>query len=230
MNTKTVIRGGRLLDAAAHTAAYNDILIEDDNIIEIGRPGLAAPDSALEISADGMLLHAGLVNAHTHSHGNLAKGMGDRWTLELLLAASPWYFGQRIFDDIYLSTMIGAVEMVTKGCTACYDLMLEMPAPTADGLEAAAHAYGDVGMRSVIAPMVADKTLYEAIPGLMDALTPGLRKDVERLRHELHGRLGRHKLIVRDPQCRGAMHELFGRHGIHSGLISCISFTPNDFA
>ena len=182
MNTKTVIRGGRLLDAAAHTAAYNDILIEDDNIIEIGRPGLAAPDSALEISADGMLLHAGLVNAHTHSHGNLAKGMGDRWTLELLLAASPWYFGQRIFDDIYLSTMIGAVEMVTKGCTACYDLMLEMPAPTADGLEAAAHAYGDVGMRSVIAPMVADKTLYEAIPGLIDALTPGLRKDVERLR------------------------------------------------
>ena len=129
-----------------------------------------------------MLLHPGLVNAHTHSHGNLAKGMGDRWTLELLLASGPWSFGQRIFEDIHLSTTIGAVEMVTKGCTACYDLMLEMPAPTAEGLEAAGQAYADVGMRAVIAPMVADKTLYEAIPGLMDALTPSLRKDVERLR------------------------------------------------
>ena len=181
-NPKTIIRGGRLLDAQAHTAAHVDILVDNDTITEIGRPGLKAPEGATVVNAHGMLMHPGLINAHTHSHGNLAKGLGDRWTLELLLAASPWNFGQRIFDDIYLSTTIGAVEMITKGCTACYDLMVEMPAPTADGLEAAGRAYGDVGMRAMIAPMVADKTFYEAIPGLMDALTPGLRKDVERLR------------------------------------------------
>lgn len=181
-NSKTVIRGGRIVDAPAHAAAHADILVDRGTIIEIGRPGLEAPEDAKLVDARGMLLHPGLVNAHTHSHGNLAKGMGDRWTLELLLASGPWAFGQRIFEDIHLSTTIGAVEMVTKGCTACYDLMLEMPAPTAEGLEAAGQAYVDVGMRAVIAPMVADKTLYEAIPGLMDALTPSLRKDVERLR------------------------------------------------
>ena len=181
-SAKTVIRGGRIVDALAHTAAHADILLEKDTIIEIGRPGLKAPDNATVIDARGMLLHPGLVNAHTHSHGNLAKGLGDRWTLELLLASGPWSFGQRILEDIYLSTTIGAVEMVTKGCTACYDLMLEMPAPTAEGLEAAGQAYADIGMRAVLAPMVADKSLYEAIPGLMDALTPSLRKDVDRLR------------------------------------------------
>ena len=180
IKSKTIIRGGRLLDAKAHTADYADILIDNDTITEIGRPGLEAPADAKIFNAKNMLLHPGLVNAHTHSHGNLAKGLGDRWTLELLLAASPWNYGERLFEDIYLSTTIGAVEMITKGCTACYDLMVEMPAPTAAGLEAAGCAYSDVGMRAMIAPMVADKTLYEAIPGLMDALTPSLRKDVER--------------------------------------------------
>ena len=181
-NHMKVIRGGQLLDESAHNASHADILVDRDAIVEIGRPGLEVPQDTTVIDARGMLLHPGLINAHTHSHGNLAKGMGDRWTLELLLASGPWSFGQRIFEDIYLSTTIGAVEMVTKGCTACYDLMLEMPSPTAEGLEAAGKAYVDVGMRAVIAPMVADKTLYEAIPGLMDSLTISLRKDVEQLR------------------------------------------------
>ena len=160
---KTIIRGGRLLDAPAHAAPRADILVDGDNIAEIGRPGLAAPDDATVVDARGMLLHPGLVNAHTHGHGNLAKGMGDRWTLELLLAAGPWISGQRVLEDTYLSTLIGAVEMVLKGCTACYDLTLEIPMPTPEGLDAAGRAYAEVGMRAVVAPMVADRTFYEAI-------------------------------------------------------------------
>ena len=182
VNHMKVIRGGQLIDVLGHNASQVDILIKNDTIIEIGRPGLKVPHGTTLIDASGMLLHPGLINAHTHSHGNLAKGIGARWTLELLLASGPWSFGQRIFEDIYLSTTIGAVEMVTKGCTSCYDLMLEMPAPTAEGLEAAGKAYVDVGMRAVIAPMVADKTLYEAIPGLLDSLSPSLQKDVQQLR------------------------------------------------
>ena len=37
-------------------------------------------------------------------------------------------------------------------------------------------------MRAVVAPMVADLSFFEAIPGLMDALPPPLQKEVERLR------------------------------------------------
>src|SRR5262249_3083381 len=68
------------------------------------------------------------------------------------------------------------------GTTAAYDLPLEFPAPTAEGTDAVGRAYADVGMRAVVAPMVADRSLYEAIPGLLDVLTPALRDEVAQLR------------------------------------------------
>src|SRR5712691_4979909 len=178
----TILRGGLVLDIAAGTAEPLDILIEDDTIREIGPPGCAAPADAREISAARRLIHPGLVNAHTHSHGNLAKGMGDRWTLELLLTAAPWLGGNRGADDIHLSAQIGAVEMVLKGCTACYDLFFEWPAPSPDGMALVASAYAEIGMRAVIAPMVADRSFFEAIPGLAEALPPSLQQQVAALR------------------------------------------------
>ena len=137
----SILRGGDVLDIAAGTAQPADILVEDDTIREIGPPGCPAPADAVEIAAAHRLLHPGLVNAHTHGHGNLAKGMGDRWTLELLLSAAPWITGNRTAEDKYLSTQLGAVEMVMKGCTACYDLSFEWPLPTAEGLALAGKAY-----------------------------------------------------------------------------------------
>jgi 5-methylthioadenosine/S-adenosylhomocysteine deaminase len=178
----TILRDGRVLDIAAGTADFADILIEGDTIREIGPPGLPAPVDAVEISVTRRLLHPGLVNAHTHGHGNLGKGMGDRWTLELLLTAAPWITGNRTLDDRYLSTQVGAVEMVMKGCTACFDLSFEWPLPTTEGLALAAQAYADIGMRAVVAPMVADRSFLEAIPGLMEALPPGLQARAAELR------------------------------------------------
>ena len=178
----TVVRGGRLLDLDRQEAPHRDILIEDGVIKEIGPPGLAAPEGAEVIDAASKLMHPGLINGHTHSHGNLAKGTGGRWTLELLLTAGPWISGNRQTEEKYLSTLIGACEMVLKGCTACYDLMAEFPTPSVEGLQAVGKAYDDVGMRAVVAPMVADTSFFEAIPGLMDALPASLQKEVERLR------------------------------------------------
>jgi 5-methylthioadenosine/S-adenosylhomocysteine deaminase len=178
----TIVRGGVVLDIRAGSAAAADILIEDDTIREMGPPGLAAPDGARAISAAHRLIHPGLVNAHTHSHGNLAKGMGDRWTLELLLTAAPWIGGNRGAEEVKLSAQIGAVEMMLKGCTACYDLFFEWPMPSRDGLQLVAEAYAETGMRAVIAPMVADRTFFEAIPGLADAVPAALRQRVAALR------------------------------------------------
>src|SRR5690349_8176439 len=182
MQTATIVRGGRVLDIRAHRADPADILIAGDTITEIGPPGLAAPAGATLVDAAGTLLHPGLINAHTHGHGNLAKGMGDLWTLELLLTAGPWISGGRTQEERYLSAKIGAVEMVLKGCTAAYDLPLEWPAPTPAGTEAVGRAYADVGMRAVVAPMVADRSFFEAIPELLDVLPADLKTGVEALR------------------------------------------------
>jgi 5-methylthioadenosine/S-adenosylhomocysteine deaminase len=165
-----VVRGGRVLDVRTRSAPLADMLIDGDTIAVMGRPGLPAPADASVVDAAGKLLIPGLVNAHTHSHGNLSRGLGDRWTLELLLNAGPWLGGGRRLEDKRLSALLGAAEMIRKGCTACYDLFVEFPAPTVEGLQAVAGAYAEAGMRAVVAPMMADQTLYQAIPGLREAL------------------------------------------------------------
>ena len=177
-----VIRAGLLTDPALRRAAPADILVIDGVISEIGPPGLPVPDGTAEIDADGLVIHPGLVNAHMHSHGGLARGQADGWTLEMLLVAAPWIGGSRSLADKKLSAQICAAEMALKGCTAAYDLFAEFPFPTADGMNAVAEAYDEVGIRAVIAPMVADLSFYEAIPGLMDALPPALQKAVDGLR------------------------------------------------
>jgi 5-methylthioadenosine/S-adenosylhomocysteine deaminase len=177
-----IIPGGRVLDPKTRRADPADILIRGDEIAEIGPPGLAAPADAAVVDAKGFLLHAGLVNAHTHGHSNLAKAAGDKWTLELLLAAGPWITGTRQVEEKYLSTLIGACEMLLKGCTSVYDLMIEIPVPSVDGIHAAARAYRDAGMRAVIAPTAADISFYVGVPGLLDAFPEPLRRQVETLR------------------------------------------------
>ncbi len=177
----TIIRGALLADAGLRRAAPADVLIRDGVVIEVGA-GIAAPPDAKVVDAAGCLIHPGLINAHTHGHGGLARGQGDKWTLELLLAAAPWIGGGRSLQDKKLTTQIVAAEMVLKGCTAAYDLYYEFPMPSAEGLDAVAEAYHGIGMRAVIAPMVADRTVYEAIPGLYDALPTPLQARVDKLR------------------------------------------------
>ncbi len=177
-----VIRGGRLLDLATHRAEAADILVVAATIREIGPPGLAVPADAMAIAAEDRLLVPGLVNAHTHAHGGLAKGMvADRVPLEMFLSSAGALSAGRTTEEKYLSTLISGVEMVRKGCTASYDLVVEYPAPSADGVRAVAQAYLDLGMRAVVAPMMADRTLYQALPGLVEAMPETLREEARRL-------------------------------------------------
>lgn len=182
MKGDLVIRGGILADPAAPLGTPSDLLIRDGIIAAIGPAGLSVPEATPILDATGLLIHPGLINGHTHSHGFLARGLGDRWTLELLLAASPWVSGGRSFEDKALSATIGAAEMVLKGCTAAFDMVTESPLPTAEGMDAIAEAYHTVGLRVVVAPMVADRTLYEAVPPLAAALPDDLRAAVDALR------------------------------------------------
>ena len=180
MSDMLLIRGGRVVNPRARCANPADVLIAGDTILEIGPPGLAAPDDATVIEAQQRLLIPGLVNAHTHSHANLPRSLGDRWTLELALNGNTAGRENLTNEDKYLAAQIGAVEMIRKGCTACYDLIYEFPAPSVDGINAVAQGYFDAGMRAVVAPMMADGTFYEAVPGLMDALPEALRAEIER--------------------------------------------------
>ncbi len=170
-----VISGGLVHSPTAARGEPRDIVIEGDVIADIVAPGAVTSADAEVIDAGRRLIIPGLINAHTHSHGGLSKGIGDLWSLDLLLNAAPWIGGNRRNEDKHLSALINAVEQVEKGSTACYDLFFEFPAPSVEGLEAVASAYAKVGLRAVIAPMVADLTFYQAVPGLIDALPDDAR-------------------------------------------------------
>src|ERR1700751_5988066 len=92
-----VIVGGIVLVSGETRARAADIVLDGDAIAAIVEPGSARAERTIE--ATNRLIIPGLVNAHTHGHGGLAKGVGDKWSLELLLNASPWVNGGRTGED-----------------------------------------------------------------------------------------------------------------------------------
>ena len=172
---RIVIRGGLLLDGRGR-AAPQDLLIEDGRIAAIANPGFEVSGDAEPISASDRLLIPGLINSHTHSHGALNRGaVDDKVSLEMFLTGAGASTRSRGVEDKYLSAALSAAEMIRKGCTACFDLSVELPGPSREGISAVARAYRDAGMRAVVAPMIADRTIYQALPGLIDALPESLR-------------------------------------------------------
>ncbi len=181
-----IVQGGLVLDVEKCTTRPADLLIVGDTITEVGESGMDAPEDAVIFDATDRLIIPGLVNAHTHGHGSLGKGLGDKWSLELLLNASPWAAAGFTLEDKHTAALLNAAEMVLKGCTAAYDMYIEFPHPSLEGLTAIGKAYSELGVRVVLAPMMGDTTLYNAIPGLLDALPEPHRSHVEKIRATPH--------------------------------------------
>ena len=174
---KTLIQGGLVLVENRRFEAVS-ILLEGGRIAALLPPGEAVPD-AQPLDAANRLVIPGLVNGHTHSHGALGRGgVSDAMVLETFLSGAAWLNQQRTTDDLRLAAELSAVELIRKGCTACFDLFVELPGPTVEGVHAVAEAYEAVGMRAVVAPMIADRTIYQALPGLLDSFEGDLRARV----------------------------------------------------
>jgi guanine deaminase len=181
-----LLHGGRVLRPGSFTAEALDVVVDGDTIADLVPPDGVKGDGMQRLDARDRLVIPGLVNGHTHAQGHLAKGLFDRYTLELYLNGVPWATGRRTLEDKYLSAAIGAAEMVRKGCTASYDMFAEFPLPSVEGVGAVAKAYADVGMRASVSMMCADRSFFEAIPGLLDFLPPGLREAAAKIRLAPH--------------------------------------------
>jgi guanine deaminase len=180
---RLLIVNGLVLPAADQPARPADLLVEDGRIQALGAPGqFAGVAAARVIDARDRLVIPGLVNAHSHAHGSLGRGAVPDVALEGFLAASPAINGQRTLDDMALSATLCAVELLKKGCTALFDMSAETPLPTLDGLHAVAGAYASAGIRAVVAPMLADRTLYQAYPELLAGLPAALQPALAALR------------------------------------------------
>jgi 5-methylthioadenosine/S-adenosylhomocysteine deaminase len=150
---RTLIHGARVLvmDEAGTELPRATVTIEDDTIVAVER-GAAVPrgapapgatgssrtrtpavgaESVREIDATGHLLMPGLVNGHFHSSANHLKGSFDSLPLEIFMLFETPADGAR--DDArsaYVSTLLGAVEMLKSGVTSVLDDAFFVPAPS----------------------------------------------------------------------------------------------------
>lgn len=176
MKGRLLVEGGLVVTDAATEPRHADILIEDGRVLAVVDRGTSGVDAGVpRVDAHDRLVIPGLVNGHTHAHGGLGRGAVEDVALEGFLAASPAINGHRGLDDLALSATLTGVELLKKGCTALFDMTTQFPLPTPDGLHAVAGAYDRLGIRAVVSPMLADRTLYQAYPELLAALPEALR-------------------------------------------------------
>src|SRR5437588_6574685 len=141
-----------------------DIVIDGRHIREIRPAGAATPEGEA-IDLKGRLLTAGLINGHHHSHEGYYKGRRDNMPLELWMnyvrPLKPIELSAR---DIYLRTMIGAIEAVHSGTTTLCDDTNVSPRIIPEHVDAVFEAYEDIGLRAYVGITLFDRPFFRAVP------------------------------------------------------------------
>jgi len=132
-----------------------NILIEGNRISEISAGDIEEHGVDQIIDGKDRLAIPGLINAHTHSLENLPKATKEKvplelWLLDLFLLEG---FSPR---EMYLSAMLGAMEMLKTGTTAVLDHLALGSDLSVEALDAVMQAYADIGIRGGVAPLVQD--------------------------------------------------------------------------
>jgi 5-methylthioadenosine/S-adenosylhomocysteine deaminase len=148
-----------LVDVGAGEFRRGDVSVADGRIVA------EAPADAERVDCSRYLVVPGMINAHNHSNENWFRGMWDNLPLE------PWMlFSYPVLaapsqspDEIYLRTLVGAVEQLRSGATCVVDFLYELDGFTDESLEAVTRAYRDVGLRAMIALGIADRAYHETV-------------------------------------------------------------------
>jgi 5-methylthioadenosine/S-adenosylhomocysteine deaminase len=180
MARKTLVGCLALLgEAAKPSAGPVDIVIDGKTIHDI-RPAGAQAQEGEAIDMRGRLVTAGLINCHHHSHEGFYKGRKDNLPLELwnnyVRPLKPIAYTPR---DIYLRTMIGAIEAVHSGTTTLSDDCNVAPRIQPEHVEAVFQAYEDLGIRALVGFTLFDRPFFRAVPYVDEEFPPELLKEFD---------------------------------------------------
>jgi len=196
-STEMIVRGGYLFDVGRPVES-GDILISQGRIARIA-PNIE-PGEAKVLDARGKIVMPGFINAHTHSNQALEKGLCDKYPLDAWMVIAS-YGGQNAElspRELYISAMVGAIEMIRTGSTAVLD-MPRMPLGTfAASADAVMQAYIDAGMRAGVAVSYTDLNFaaslpLELVPNMAEQLKPAPMASVAELTAHLEGFVRRWK-------------------------------------
>lgn len=170
-----LLRDCLALASADAPAARCDLLIAKGRIAALAEPN--SIEGAREvIDANRLLVTPGMVNGHTHSHENFTKGRYENLPLELWMnfvrPPEPIPLSRR---QVYLRTMIGAIEALRTGATTIVDDINVYPVLVPEHLEAVLEAYEDLGLRAVVCPGLFDRPFFDTLPFAEDHFPPELR-------------------------------------------------------
>ena len=126
----TLIRGGCVIsmDAGIGDLERGDVLVEDGRIGKVAAE-IAAPHAKV-IDATGCIVLPGLVNAHQHTWQTALRGVAGNWTIleyfHHVHAGLATKFGP---EDIYIATLVGALNQINCGATTLVDWCHNNPTP-----------------------------------------------------------------------------------------------------
>ena len=186
----------------------SDILIRDGTIEAIGLlPPQTLQDATRIIDASGMLAAPGLVNAHMHSQSGTMAGFGDRLSHPAFMWLTQAHTSRRTPDEIRLSVLLCAAQMLQTGTTAAIDHFPGQRFSLAD-MDAVMSAWAETGMRVTLGMRFFDGEFGDIIPsaaGLAPELAaaaravdilkphplPALKEQMPEVVRRWHGHAGR---------------------------------------
>jgi len=175
---KTLIRNAHVLTLDAEDREYSraDILVDGATISAIGADLPARPDAKV-IEASGKLAMPGLINGHFHSQASMLAGALANRPLELFMLFEVPPDGTSKPDPrlTYLTTMLGAMEMLKCGVTAVHDDAFHNPYPTPESCSALMQAYADSGLRATVSINHQNLVEYVKYPFLEEILPAEIR-------------------------------------------------------
>ncbi len=119
---RTVLKGADIVtvDRALGTLRACDLLIDGAQIADI-RPGIEADDATV-IDAHDMIVMPGLINAHIHAWETVLRGTGADWSGNEYFQVVLGLLGDQFTpEDIYHSTLLGALNQISSGCTTMFE-------------------------------------------------------------------------------------------------------------
>ena len=179
--SRLLIAGGEVLAGPGRTLQRADVLLDAGRIERVAAD-VEPPEGTRRLDATAMIVIPGLVNAHTHGHNNLSRGLAGRWTLEQLISSRPRPGSRRTAAPrTTISDGARSDRDAEDGATAAYDLYMAVPLPDEEVLEPVVAAYSDLGLRVVLAPSMADGPFHRMMPGLLDAVPDRVARRLERV-------------------------------------------------
>jgi 5-methylthioadenosine/S-adenosylhomocysteine deaminase len=180
-STKTLLRGGTVVSIDTRLGTFQgDVLIEDGIITAVGDVGAVSDAEVVDVS--GQIVFPGFVDGHRHLYQTVLRGLGAEWSLvEYCIGIFGIVGAELSAEDVYLGTLLGALDAIDAGVTAVYDLAHCQVTP--EHTDRSLQALRESGLRTVFGYGGSSAQFLECLAPPFQSSTPMIESELRRLRN-----------------------------------------------